>query len=180
MSNVADNELASETLRLPRTRPGQRAQALADRLIHGADALIVTARGLTETEWRMPLPGDGRTVGVVIHHVASVYPVEIQLARTVGQGTTISGLVPADIDAMNAAHAQDHDNATKEETLALLRRHSAEAAAAVAGLSDEQLDRAVSVSLYADAPLTCQFVLEDHAVRHSYHHLARIRAALGR
>ena len=35
-----------------------------------------------------------------------------------------------------------------------------------------------AVSLYADAPVTCQFVLEDHAVRHSYHHLARIRGAL--
>jgi hypothetical protein len=28
--------------------------------------------------------------------------------------------------------------------------------------------------------LTCQFMLEDHAVRHSYHHLARIRLALER
>jgi hypothetical protein len=36
------------------------------------------------------------------------------------------------------------------------------------------------VSLNSDAPLTCQFMLEDHAVRHSYHHLAKIRAALGR
>jgi hypothetical protein len=45
-------------------------------------------------------------------------------------------------------------------------------------LSDEELDRAATVSLNADAPLTCQFFLEDHAVRHSYHHLARIRAAL--
>jgi len=35
-----------------------------------------------------------------------------------------------------------------------------------------------TVSLNANAPLTCQFILEDHAVRHSYHHLARIRAAL--
>jgi len=34
------------------------------------------------------------------------------------------------------------------------------------------------VSLNADAPLTCQFMLEDHAVRHSYHHLAAIRRAL--
>ena len=38
---------------------------------------------------------------------------------------------------------------------------------------------AAPISLYGNAPLTCQFVLEDHAVRHSYHHLARIRAALG-
>jgi hypothetical protein len=34
------------------------------------------------------------------------------------------------------------------------------------------------VSLNADAPLTCQFFIEDHALRHSYHHLARIRATL--
>jgi len=53
-------------------------------------------------------------------------------------------------------------------------------AAAVRALSDEELDRAAAVSLNADAPLTCQFFLEDHAVRHSYHHLARIRAALAR
>jgi hypothetical protein len=180
MSNVTDHDTTADTIRLTRPRLSPRAQALADRLIHGADALIVMASGLTDAEWHTPLPGDGRKIGVVIHHVASVYPVEIQLAKTVAQGTAISGLVPADIDTMNAAHALDHDKATKEETLTLLRRNSAEAAVVISGLSDEQLDRAVTMSLYANAPLTCQFVLEDHAVRHSYHHLARIRAALGR
>ena len=43
--------------------------------------------------------------------------------------------------------------------------------------SDEELDRAATVSLNFDAPLTCQFFVEDHALRHSYHHLGRIRAA---
>ena len=56
--------------------------------------------------------------------------------------------------------------------------NSAAAAAAIRSLSDEELDRSETVSLYSDARLTCQFVLEDHAVRHSYHHLARIRKAL--
>ena len=45
-------------------------------------------------------------------------------------------------------------------------------------LSDEQLAQGAPISLYADAPLTCQFMLEDHAVRHSYHHLARMQKAL--
>jgi hypothetical protein len=49
---------------------------------------------------------------------------------------------------------------------------------AIRALDDVELDRAATVSLNADAPLTCQFFLEDHAVRHSYHHLARIRATL--
>ncbi|HEX7940612.1 MAG TPA: hypothetical protein VF488_02340, partial [Gemmatimonadaceae bacterium] len=60
----------------------------------------------------------------------------------------------------------------------LLRRNSTAAAAAIRALGDEELDLAAPVSLNADAPLTCQFMLEDHAVRHSYHHLAIIRRAL--
>ena len=52
------------------------------------------------------------------------------------------------------------------------------AAAAIRSLTDAELDQAASVSLNDDAPLTCQFFLEDHAVRHSYHHLAGIRAAV--
>ena len=69
--------------------------------------------------------------------------------------------------------------ASKEDCLIeLLRRNSELASAAIRGLQDAQLDRAAPISLNADAPLTCQFFLEDHAVRHSYHHHARIRAAL--
>ena len=81
---------------------------------------------------------------------------------------------------MNAGHAREHAGASKKATLELLEQTSAAAAAAIRALSDEQLQAGGTVSLYADAPLTCQFMLEDHAVRHSYHHLARIRAAVGR
>jgi len=81
---------------------------------------------------------------------------------------------------MNAEHAREHHAVSREEAVALLRRNSREAAEAVRALSDEQLDRAATVSLNADAPLTAQFLIEDHAVRHSWHHLVRLRAALQR
>jgi hypothetical protein len=70
--------------------------------------------------------------------------------------------------------------ATKAEAVALLKSNSAAAAAAIRALSDAELDAAAPASLYYGAPITCQFMLEDHAVRHSYHHAARIRGALGR
>jgi hypothetical protein len=57
-------------------------------------------------------------------------------------------------------------------------QHRQARCAAIRGLEDAQLDRAAPISLNADAPLTCQFFLEDHAVRHSYHHTAAIRRAL--
>jgi len=175
--------MRSVTLSDPAVKPAsadRRARDLADRLEQGARALAAFASELSEAEWNTRLPGDGRTVGVVVHHVASVYPVEIELAQTLARGQAITGVTPGDIDAMNANHAREHAEVTKEAALELLRRNSLEASSAIRALSDDDLERAAPVSLYADAPLTCQFVLEDHAVRHSYHHLARIRAALKR
>lgn len=156
----------------------ERSTALAERLEQGAGALARLARNLSEAEWHSPLPRDGRKVGVVIHHVASVYPLEIQLAQTLAAATPIVGVTPADVDAMNAEHAREHQAVSREAALELLQRNSAAAAKAIRALSDAELDNAAPVSLYGDAPLTCQFLLEDHAVRHSYHHLAGIRAAL--
>ncbi len=60
----------------------------------------------------------------------------------------------------------------------LLLRNSHSAAEAVRAFSDEQLDRAAPVSLNEDAPLTTQFLIEDHALRHSWRHLAKIKAVL--
>ena len=153
----------------------QRANALADRLEHGVSALAAFASALTDAEWQARVPHDGRSVGVVVHHVASVFPLEIQLALTVAEGKPVTGVTMADVDKMNAGHAVESANVTREAAVELLQRNGAAAAAAIRALTDEQLAQAAPVSLYADAPLTCQFVLEDHAVRHSYHHLARLR-----
>jgi len=156
----------------------KRSFELARRLELGALALESFASSLTEAEWESRLPHDGRKIGVVVHHVASVYPLEIQLAQTVAKGQPIVGVTPQVVNQMNAAHALEFDGVSKDETLALLKQNSAAAATAIRLLTDNELDSAAAVSLYANAVLTCQFLLEDHAVRHSYHHLARIRAAL--
>jgi len=156
-----------------------RSNALAERLEKGAQALAALASSLTPEQWQARIPHDNRKVGVVVHHVASVYPIEIQLAQGLGKGEPMKGVTWDGINEMNAGHAKDNDGATKEETIALLKRNSANAAAAIRKLTDAELDSAATASLYDDAPLTCQFFLEDHAVRHSYHHLGRIKAALG-
>jgi hypothetical protein len=155
----------------------QRSNALADRLEQGARALVNFANTLTEAEWQTRTR-DGRKVGVVVHHVANMYPLEIQLAQTIAGGKPIEGVTWDVVHEMNAGHAKENDGVTKEAALVLLRRNSTAAATAIRDLNDAELDRATLVSLYSDAPLTCQFFLEDHAVRHSYHHLARIRAVV--
>lgn len=156
----------------------KRSNALAERLERGALALANFAESLTDDQWQLRVPHDGRKIGVVVHHVATMYPLEIQLAQTVASGEAVVGLVWDNVHALNAEHAQKNDAVTKEEALDLLGRNSVAAAAAIRNFDDADLDQAATVSLNEDAPLTCQFILEDHAVRHSYHHLAILRAAL--
>jgi hypothetical protein len=156
----------------------KRSYELARRLELGALALEAFASSLTEFEWQSRVPGDGRKIGVVVHHVASMYPIEIQLAQTLAKGEAIEGVTPDVVNKINADHAKNFDGVRKEEAIELLKQNSAAAASAIRALSDEELDQTAPVSLNSNAPLTCQFFLEDHAVRHSYHHLARIRTAL--
>jgi hypothetical protein len=154
------------------------AEALATRLERGARALADFAASLNDAQWTTRCLPDGRTVGVIVHHVAFVYPIEIEIAQTIASGKPLTGLTMDDVHALNARHAQENAAVTKEAALELLRINSAAAAAAIRELSDEQLRFAAPASLYTDAPVTSQFVLEDHAVRHSYHHLARLKRAV--
>lgn len=157
-----------------------RANALAQRLEQGADALVAFASTLTDEEWQTRLPHDGRKVGVVVHHVAYMYPVEIELAQKLARGEPITGVTWDVVHGINATHAKENDGTTKDEAIALLKKNAAAAAAAVREFDDASLDNAAANSLYKDAPLTCQHMIEDHALRHSFHHLAGIRGAVGR
>jgi hypothetical protein len=159
----------------------RRAELLADRIEEGAAVLAAFAEGLSEAEWRAPVSAtDRRSAGVIVHHVASMYPIEIDVARAVASGKAVTDVTWDAVAQLNAQHAQEHAEVSKAAALQLLRRNSREAADVVRAFTNEELDRAAPFSLSFGAPVTAQFVIEDHALRHSWHHLARIRAALGR
>lgn len=174
----ADNDAAPRKIE---QSANYRAESLAVRLEEGAAGLVAFAEELSDAEWNTPISAtDKRSVGVVVHHVASMYPIEIDLARAVASGKSISDVTWEAVAQLNAKHAQDHAQVPKSVALELLRLNSREAAAAVRAFSDQELDTAVPFSLSFGAPMTAQFVIEDHAMRHSWHHLAAIRRALGR
>ncbi|HTM24630.1 MAG TPA: DinB family protein [Vicinamibacterales bacterium] len=156
----------------------EHSRQLAHRLEQGAAALAAFANALSDAEWQTRFAADGRKAGVIVHHVASVYPLEIQLALKLAGGKRIAGVTWTDVHEMNARHAYEHDAVTKQAALDLLKSNSSAAADVIRSLTVEQLAQAAPVSLYSDAPLTCQFMLEDHAVRHSFHHLGALRSAL--
>ena len=165
MKTATATQIDSDRLTTSAARTNYRSEALAARLEAGAAALAAFAAALTETEWQTPLPHDGRKIGVVVHHVASMYPVEIQLAQLLAAGQPVTGVTWDVVAGINSDHAKENDAVAKDAALALLAGNSAVAAAAIRVMGDEELDRAAPISLNSDAPLTCQFFLEDHPVR---------------
>jgi hypothetical protein len=88
-----------------------RAKAMATRIEEGAATLASFAEQLSEAEWSTPaLEGGkpGRSVGVIVHHVASVYPIEVELARAIAAGRAVTDVtwdVVAELNAKHAAHS---------------------------------------------------------------------------
>lgn len=182
MSTIAkEKQTSTGSIAQKTDAPGRRrAGALAERILEGAALLAAFAEGLSEEEWRAPVSAhDGRSVGVVVHHVASVYPIEIELARTIARGKAVTDVTWEAVAEMNARHAYEQMDVTKADALELLRLNSLAAAAAVRAFTDDELDQSAPFSLSFGAPVTAQFVIEDHPLRHSWHHLARIRKAVG-
>src|SRR5215813_11512952 len=95
----------------------KRTNALAERLEQGARALVAFASGLTDAQWQTRVPKDGRKVGVTVHHVGFMYPIEIQVAQTVVSGQPVVGLTWDNVHEINAAHAKDNDAVTKDAAI---------------------------------------------------------------
>ena len=158
-----------------------RGESLAARIEEGAAGLATFAEGLSDAEWHTPISAtDRRPVGVIVHHVATMYPLEIDLALAVARGRSVLDVTWEAVAQLNAKHAQDNVHVSKRAALEPLLQNSRAAAAVVRAFTDAELDTAAPFSLSFGAPMTTQFVIEDHAMRHSWHHLAAIRKALGR
>ena len=162
---------------------GRRAELLAERIEEGAAGLATFVEGLSDAEWSKPMSAGGtdrRPVNAIVHHVAAVYPIEVDLAKAIGSGKAVTDVTWDVVADLNAKNASENAGITKAVALEMLRKNAREAATAVRAFTDEQLDTAAPFGLSYGAPVTAQFVIEDHALRHSWHHLAKIRKTLGR
>ena len=156
---------------------GRRAELLADRIEEGAAGLAAFVEGLSEAEWLEPVSGtDRRSVGVIVHHVASMYPIEIDVARAIASGKPVTDVTWDVVAELNTKHAREHAEVTKAAALELLRQKVREALPRA-----RLMKNLIAQRLHGfGATVTAQFVIEDHALRHSWHHLARMRKALAR
>jgi uncharacterized damage-inducible protein DinB len=153
----------------------ERAQSLAEQLEQANQALIATIEKLSDAQWRAKTPGDGRSVGVVAHHVATSHKSVAGLVSAIAHGKPVPPITMEMINEGNAAHAAQYANATKAETLALLRQNGAAAVATVRGLGDAELERTVTFPM---GTMTASQVVERVLIGHANDHHGTIRKAL--
>jgi uncharacterized damage-inducible protein DinB len=153
----------------------ERARTLAQHLEQANHDLIATIEGLSDAQWRTKTPGDGRSVGVVAHHVATSHKAVAGLAGAIAHGKPVPPITMEMIHEGNATHAAQHANCTKAETLALLRQNGAAAVAAVRAFSDTELDRTVQFPM---GTMTVAQVVERVLTGHAQDHHGTIRKAL--
>jgi uncharacterized damage-inducible protein DinB len=151
----------------------ERARTLAERFEQANRELIHTVEGLSDAQWRTTTAGEGWSVAVVAHHVAGGHQGIAGFVTEIANGKPIS----LDMDMINkgnAEHAVQFANATKGETLALLRQNGAAAAATVRGLGDTHLDR-----VGGSMGMTAAQVIERILIGHVHDHHGSIRKAIG-
>lgn len=154
----------------------ERARALAWRFRQANDALIATVAGCTPAQWRATCADTGWTVGVQAHHIAAGEAAIAGIVRDAAASHPHPPMPPGRLDEINARHAAEFADVTKEETSILLRENGARAAEVYRALSDAQL--ALTVTLAEGHAMTVADVVERLAIGEIERHGAEIRRAL--
>ena len=156
-----------------------KSEALAKQFEDKARDAKAVIGALTDADWKKTTEAEHWTVGVTAHHLAGSLEAVAGIVKGIVSGQTPGNFTMRMLDEMNAAHAKDHANCTKAETVAMLERGTATALSTVRGLSDEQL--ATSAKVFSDAPaMTAEQLVNLGLINHVAEHLASIKKAVGR
>jgi len=155
---------------------GTRAEQFAAQFEATNDALIDAVQGCAEADWQKRRTSEGWPIGVLAHHVAISYAPIAGAVKTVAEGGTLPQLSQHDQAATNAHHAEEHAHITQQETLDALRSTSADVAAFVRGLEDEQFTR--TITAFGGREMSVAQLVEHVVIGHPKQHLASIQAAL--
>lgn len=155
-----------------------RANELATKLEHKNGELIELAAHLSDEQWRVSSVEEGWPIGAVVDHVANAFP---SFARTIA-GITDGGTFPVTWEMLATANAKQvaaYEDGHKDETLAKLRRDSAELVRYIRSLTDAQVDGTGQIDLLGHEPVSAARVIEDLVIRHTDTHMASIRESIG-
>jgi hypothetical protein len=118
----------------------ERSDALASDFARVNRKALAFARSCTDEQWGRAVPGEGWTVGIVLHHIAEGHAHGVRWLGEMASGRGVTDTAEA-IDRDNAAHASRAGAVGQVETVALLQTNGSRLEEMLRGLSDEDLDR---------------------------------------
>lgn len=157
---------------------GTRSEALATQFEGKVRDAVAVVEALSDADWTRVTEAERWPVGVTAHHLASAFEPVAGIVTGMASGQAPGHFTSAMLDAMNAQHAREHADCTRAETIALLERGAAAAAAVVRGLTDQQL--AIRVTVFADAPpMSVEDMITGALIHHVDDHIGSIRRTVG-
>ena len=156
----------------------QTTKELVERFTAFNNDCIAFVDSCSDEEWRTVCPGEGWTVGVVAHHVAAGHFAALDFVKLIVAGEAIPEITMEAIDQMNAQHAKDHENCTKEEVLALLRKNGSAFASYLEGLSEADLARTGYLAAIG-GDVSAQQLIEMVILQSGGEHLDSMKGATG-
>lgn len=158
----------------------ERAEAFAAAFEQANDAVIAAVEGCSEEQVRTICEGEGWSVAVAAHHLATGHEALAGFVQMLASGQQLPPITMEMIHAGNAQHAEEFASVGRDACLAALRTNGAAAAAVVRGLSDEQLDRSAPMTFAGGASWSAADLIERVLIGHALEHGASIKATLAR
>ena len=159
-----------------------RTAKFAEDFEAAQDGFIRLVESLGDEQWelvgknypqRINEEDEGRTVGVIAHHVAESGPFIIDRITKMSRGEKLAP--PGNFKDLNAAHASEHRDCSREEVLQILRESKPRIAAAVRAIPDDQLDQERETPA---GPMSVAQRLERVLIGHIKMHQGSIEAAV--
>jgi uncharacterized damage-inducible protein DinB len=154
----------------------ERSAEIADDFAAANAEVLAFVRSCSEEQWLRTVPGEGWTVGVVLHHVAEGHEQGLRWLDAMAQGDGVADTAEG-IDRVNAAHAERAEGVGPAETLVLLESNAAQLESALRALTDEELDRCATFGPAGGRELPT-VDLAVVSARHAREHLAHAREAV--
>jgi DinB superfamily len=149
-----------------------RVEDLAAQFEATTQNAIDVVQSCSDAKWRTPVPDDGRTVGVLAHHMAAGDVPIGGLVQAIANGAPMPPLTAEMINQGNANHAQQFANVTKDEAVEALRQNGVHAAAILRALTDAQLDRSAQ---FLGTQWTTESAIQQILIGHIAGHTETIR-----
>src|SRR4051812_26564686 len=131
------------------------------------------------TDLSVPCPAEGWTAAAVAAHIGGAHRGILEgLIQPIVAGREIPSAVGPS-DEGNARQAAENAALPREQILRLLRDHGAMATAYLRSLSDEDLDRTVTIPIFGENPVTAETVIERILIGHAADHANSLQRGLG-